>query len=77
MPKEKGHVEDVKKMVAQLKALIEKAVAGECQKNNKVGCVFSSGIDSAVITLLASRVCDITAYSVGGEGSEDLKYARR
>ncbi len=65
----------MKKDVSCLLALLEKAVEKACEK--KVGAVFSSGIDSTVISVLASKYSDETAYSVGTKDSEDLKYVRK
>lgn len=55
--------------------MLEKAVEKACEE--KVGAVFSSGIDSAVVSVLASKYSDVTAYSVGTKDSEDLKYVRK
>ncbi|MBN2250540.1 MAG: asparagine synthetase B [Candidatus Altiarchaeota archaeon] len=65
----------MKDEIKKLGSLLENAVKKNCTEN--VGAVYSAGIDSALVSLIASRFCDLTAYSVGTEGSPDLKYARR
>ncbi|MBM3309868.1 MAG: asparagine synthase [Candidatus Altiarchaeales archaeon] len=56
--------------------LLEKAVE-ECCSEGKVGLVFSAGIDSTLVGVLASKYCKIEAYAVGIKGSHDLDYARK
>lgn len=41
-----------------------------------VGVLFSGGLDSTIIALLASEVSNVTLYSVGVEGSHDLEAGR-
>jgi asparagine synthase (glutamine-hydrolysing) len=55
--------------------LLEAAVMERCREKT-VGLVFSAGIDSTLIGMLASRHCDIEAYAVGLSGSTDLEHAR-
>jgi len=54
-----------------LRGLLEKSVEKCCEK--EVASVYSSGIDSAVITFLAVKYCKVAAYTVGAKGSEDIK----
>jgi len=49
----------------------------ECCSGSEVGLVFSAGIDSTLIGVLASKYCRLQAYSVGIKGSHDLDYARK
>ena len=65
----------MEEVVKRLGDLFENAVRKSC--GDEVGSIYSSGIDSALVTLVASRHCKVTAYTVGGEGSEDLKYSRK
>ena len=43
-----------------------------------IACLLSGGLDSSIIASLVSKIYDkpIQTYSIGLEGSEDLKYAR-
>ena len=65
----------MKDRIGILRGLLEKAVEKCCEK--EVGCVYSSGIDSAIITFLASKYCKVNAYTVGAKGSEDIKCSMR
>lgn len=65
----------MKQEIDQLRELLEKAVEKNC--NKKTGIVFSSGIDSSIIALLASKFCKVTAYTIGIRDSPDLEYARK
>ncbi len=58
-----------------IESLFKKAV--ECVCDSEVGVIFSSGVDSALVAFAASDYADVTAYTVGVEGSKDVEYARR
>lgn len=47
--------------------------------DRKIACLLSGGLDSSLITALVNRYHDgvLETYSIGLEGSEDLKYARK
>lgn len=53
----------------------------ECSVKMRVGTqtgvLFSGGLDSSIIALLASRYSDVVLYSAGVEGSPDLEWARK
>ncbi|ASJ07513.1 asparagine synthase (glutamine-hydrolyzing) [Thermococcus pacificus] len=42
----------------------------------KTGVLFSGGLDSSLVTLLASEYSDVVIYTAGAEGSPDLEWAR-
>ncbi len=42
----------------------------------EVGVLFSGGLDSTIIAILASEISEVTLYSVGVEGSHDLEAGR-
>ena len=47
--------------------------------DRKIACLLSGGLDSSLITALVKQLCpekELTTWSIGLEGSEDLKYAR-
>lgn len=58
-----------------LRDLLEKSVKKCCE--NEVASVYSSGIDSALVTFLAFKYCKVSAYTVGGKGSEDIKFSTK
>ncbi len=43
----------------------------------KTGVLFSGGLDSSVVALLASKYSDVVLYTAGVEGSPDVTWARR
>jgi asparagine synthase (glutamine-hydrolysing) len=65
----------MKDRISILRDLLEKSVKKCCEK--EVASVYSSGIDSAVITFLAAKYCKVEAYTVGAKGSEDIKFSER
>ncbi len=42
----------------------------------ETGVIFSGGVDSSLLAVLAARHCGVTAYTVGTEGAPDLPFAR-
>jgi len=62
-----------------MKEKLEDAVAKRLACCDRpVGCLLSGGLDSSIIVSIISRLSDkkLNTYSIGMEGSEDLKYAR-
>jgi len=59
--------------VERLRELLTKAVEKACDSN--MGIVFSGGIDSTIVAILASEFSNVTAYSCGIPGSHDMEYA--
>ncbi|CAB50044.1 asparagine synthase (glutamine-hydrolyzing) [Pyrococcus abyssi] len=45
--------------------------------SKKVGVLFSGGVDSSLIALIASRYSDVILYTSGTEDSKDVEWARR
>ncbi len=60
--------------VERLRELLTLAVEKDCDSN--IGIVFSGGVDSTIVAILASEFSNVTAYSCGIPGSHDLEYAR-
>lgn len=61
--------------IVRLKELLSEAVCEACE--SEIGVVFSAGIDSTLIALLASKFSDVTEYSCGVRDSPDLEYSSR
>ena len=58
--------------INRLNELLSKAVEKTCDSD--IGVVFSGGIDSTIIAMLAAKFSRVTAYSCGIKGSPDLEY---
>lgn len=43
---------------------------------DKMGILFSGGLDSSLLALIASKYGDVVLYTAGAEGSQDLEWAR-
>ena len=78
---EKASEEDV---YAHIRELFTKAVVKRLMSERPVGCLLSGGLDSSLVTAIVARELRRTApdtvlntYSIGLEGSVDLKWARR
>ncbi|AIF69561.1 asparagine synthase [Palaeococcus pacificus DY20341] len=58
-----------------LKKSLEYAV--KIRASKKTGVLFSGGLDSSLLAMLASEHSDIILYTAGAEGSVDLEWARK
>lgn len=54
---------------------LDNIVKSQCEK--KTGVVFSGGVDSSLLAVLAARHCSVTAYTVGVEEAPDLPFAKQ
>lgn len=64
------HKDSLKKSIEHLKYLVEKSIASEIQ-NGKMACMLSGGLDSSIITAVASKYqFPMTTYSVSYEDQE-------
>lgn len=61
--------------IERLKELLSKAVEKTCDSDT--GVVFSAGLDSTIIAMLAAKFSRVTAYSCAIEGSPDLEYVNK
>ena len=61
-----------------IKEKLSSAVEKRLMSDREVGCLLSGGLDSSLIASLVSRLSGkkIKTFSIGMEGSPDLKYAR-
>ena len=74
-----SEIEDEKSVLENIKAKLEKAVEKRLLSDRPIGCLLSGGLDSSLITALVARHYPkghLKTFSVGMEGSVDLKYAR-
>ncbi|MBC7117435.1 MAG: asparagine synthetase B [Methanobacteriaceae archaeon] len=61
----------------KLEEALKKAVKERTRKLKKVGILFSGGVDSTLLTLLAEKYTKPILYTVGSRGSQDLIFAER
>lgn len=62
---------------AELAGLLRASVARALSGIDRAALMFSGGLDSSVLAVLARKGADIVAYVSGIEGSHDLEWARR
>lgn len=60
-----------------LLSLLEESIRKCVQGQKKVGLIYSSGIDSTLVGVVASKIVSVQAYNVGIAGSPDTTYARK
>jgi len=63
----------------KLKETLEKAVEARLMSNRPIGCLLSGGLDSSLITSILCKLIGpdkVRTYSIGMEGSKDLKCAK-
>lgn len=68
---------EINEIILNLKNLLNDAVKDAIGNSKRVGVVFSAGIDSTLIAMLAKKLCDVTCYTVGMPGSEDVVFAQK
>ncbi len=77
-------IEEYKKTFTNIRHYLKEAVYKRCTTSDRpIACLLSGGLDSSLITALVSRyfkengLPPLETYSIGLEGSEDLKYAQQ
>ena len=71
----KGEYFSYERAKLSIKKSLEYAVRIRSAKN--IGVLFSGGLDSSLIALLASKYSNVILYTAGAEGSQDLEWARK
>lgn len=61
----------------ELENVIHDSILKRTRGLDRVGIIYSGGVDSTLVAKMASENCEVVLYSVGVEESEDLKYAER
>ncbi|MCS3921760.1 asparagine synthase (glutamine-hydrolyzing) [Methanococcus voltae PS] len=62
----------------ELNNVLNQAVSKRVRGLEKVGIIYSGGVDSTLVAKLASENCkEVILYTVGTEGSEDVYYAEK
>ena len=74
-------IKDENEAMIRIKRSLEKAVEKRVGATERpIACLLSGGLDSSLITALVKKFLDkdtkLETFSIGLEGSEDLKYAR-
>jgi len=65
----------MRKILVELKKRLTESIVEEIGNEKKIGVLFSAGIDSAIISFLASKVCKVINYTAGTKDSEDIAFA--
>ncbi|CEG12593.1 hypothetical protein MSIBF_A2500005 [groundwater metagenome] len=68
---------EINEIILNLKNLLSDAVKDAIGNSKKIGIVFSAGIDSTIIAMLANKFCDVVTYTVGMSESEDVVFAQK
>ena len=79
-----GCADDEGAVCAKIRDLFTAAVVKRLMSERPVGCLLSGGLDSSLVTAIVARELKksspdtvLNTYSIGLEGSVDLKWARR
>lgn len=68
----------LKSLKNELKDVLEKSVDKRIQGLNKVGLIFSGGVDSTILaSILKNRDIETTLYTVGTKNSSDFQFAHQ
>ena len=70
---------DTEVIMSNIKSLLVKATGKRLLSDRKIGCLLSGGLDSSLIAGILCQFynpAELSTFSIGLEGSEDLKYAR-
>ncbi len=63
--------EHARRLASELRRIVGK----ELEDFERVAVMFSGGVDSSVLAVLARKHCEVMLYTLGTEGSHDLKWA--
>lgn len=67
--------EELGNVASELASLLRDSVKRACGASKVVGVLFSGGIDSSVVAVLASEFAKVRLYCVGAEGAEDVRFS--
>ena len=73
--KVKKDVTDIGHAVREYERTLVRSIGKRVRGLDRVGVVFSGGIDSVLVAHIASKFVDVTCYCAGLKGSEDIKAA--
>lgn len=71
---------DKTEILRQIRDKLDAAVEKRLISDRPIGCLLSGGLDSSLITALVAKRFnkgELSTFSIGFEGSEDIKYARK
>ena len=67
-------------ILTQIREKLDAAIEKRLISDRPIGCLLSGGLDSSLITALVAKRFnkgELSTFSIGFEGSEDIKYARK
>lgn len=77
-PQPQPHPSSLDSFLAKLKTTIKQAIHRRCQTDLPLGVIYSGGLDSSIVLSQAIQVHpQVTAFTIGCEGSEDLEMSQR
>ncbi|MCK5024648.1 MAG: asparagine synthase [Thermoplasmata archaeon] len=59
-------------MAEQLAEILRASVKNSLAEKNEIAIMFSGGVDSAILAVIARKFCDVKLFVAGMEGSNDL-----
>ena len=58
----------------ELADILRKSVENSLVNKNSIGLMFSGGVDSAILAVVARKFCDVNLYVAGMEGTHDIEW---
>lgn len=69
-------ISDRERAISEYLNVLTEAVKKRVRGLDRIGVIFSGGVDSLMIAEIAKRYCDVTCYTGGLADSEDVRFAK-